>query len=182
MTTWSIRLKDVFLLCHISLLPPNTHPGPVLKATLFIGHNHAPEKVSWPLQASSFPAEVEPALLNLFAKFMCPQMVLCTEKSDPQALKHLHCFKRMEEMSASNYHIYSSFFCPGENRRSSFLKTCKYFTFVWRADFFPGVWKAEVTDTWLLGDAVAECKHRLFLAQQNLPVRPCWGQERVNLM
>lgn len=105
-----------------------------------------------------------------------------SEKSDPQALKHLHCFKRMEEMSASNYHIYSSFFCPGENRRSSFLKTCKYFTFVWRADFFPGVWKAEVTDTWLRGNAIAECKHRLFLAQQNLPIRPCWGQEGVSLM
>lgn len=79
----------------------------------------------------------------------------------------------MEEMSVSNYHVYSSLFSPMENRISSFLKTCKYFTFVWKADFFPGFWKAEVTDTWLLSDIVAECKHHLFPAQPNLPFRPC---------
>lgn len=101
---------------------------------------------------------------------------------DLQALQRLLLhFKRTEEMSASNYHIYSSFFSPTENRPSSFLKTCKYFTFVWRADFFPGFWKAEVTDTWLLGDTVAECKHHLFLTQPNVPFRPGWGKGGASL-
>lgn len=61
----------------------------------------------------------------------------------------------MEERSVSNYHIYSSLFPPMENRPSSFLKTFKYIVFVWRAVFFPGFWKAEVTDTVLLSDIVA---------------------------
>lgn len=45
---------------------------------------------------------------------MCPQMVLLTMRSNQQALEHLYCLKRMEEMSASNYHIYSCFFSPVE--------------------------------------------------------------------
>ena len=114
-------------------------------------------------------------------------MVLLTERSDLQALQHLHCFERMEEMSAANYHIYNSFFFSlslslhGKQTQLR-LRTCKYFTFVWRADFFPGFWKAEVTDTRLLGDIAAECKHHLFLAQPNLPLQPCWcpgGRSRV---
>lgn len=51
---------------------------------------------------------------------MCPQMVLRTERSDQQALQHLHCFERMKEMSASNYHIYSSFLSPVETDLTPF--------------------------------------------------------------
>lgn len=131
----------MLLLHHFFLSPPNTYPEPILKAALFIGHNHIPERTSWLPQACSSPAEAEPAFLNLFAKFMYPQMGLLTERSDLQALQHLHCFKRNEETFASNYHIYSFFFSPVENRPGSVLKTCKYFTFVWKADFLLGFWK-----------------------------------------
>lgn len=90
MTTWSTHLRDVFLLHHThsfpTSCPPNTHPGPILKATLFTGHNHTPEKTSWLLQVCNFPAEAKPTSLNLSAKFMCPQMVLLTKRSDLQAL------------------------------------------------------------------------------------------------
>lgn len=82
--------------------------------------NCAPEKASWLPQVCTFPAEAEPSFLNLFAKFMCPQMVLLIETSDLQSLQHLHCFKRMGEISPSNY-IYRSLFSPIENRLRVFF-------------------------------------------------------------
>lgn len=161
--------------------PANAHPGLVLRATLFTGHHHAPEKVSWLLLVCSFPAEAEPAFLNFIAKFMCPQMVLLTERSDLQAFQH-HCFKRVEEMSASNYHLQLPFLLY---RKLTWLlsETLQIFHISLGSRFLSRFWKAEVTDTWLLGDTVAESKHHSFLAQPSLPFRP-WGvgQGEVILM
>lgn len=170
------------MFCYYTTSPshPQTHTlGQSWRQLCLLGTT-APEKTSWLLQVCSFPAEAEPAFLNLFAKFMCPQMVLLTVRSNQKALEHLHCFKRMEEMSASNHHIYSCFFSPVETDPTPFenlqiFHICLECRFLSRFSESWSHWHMAVSNI------VAECKHHLLLAQPNLPFRPCWGQGGVSM-